>query len=684
MIAIMSSSIITAVLVGSMSVITGNNIIEKEAKDKLVSIAQTQAISFSQIMGKAESSVGDLSDIILSQLDVHKMKEKNLPYIEAYEYQVNRDMKKFVKTLKGAVSAYVVFNPTLVGGKHGAFYADTTGNGILTKQIPIDITNFIPEDPAGDWYYGAIKEEKGLWTDPYLSSYVDRQIISYIKPIYKNTTLVGVVGVDLDFKNFEKAIEDIKVYESGYASLLGKEYNYLIDPVFKSNEKVNDVEQGSFREVIKEIDQESMGSIQYRLRRKEMLLVFYRLDNGYTMTIQAPKSEVLSGIGRLKLMIIGLIFLGMGISVIVATYISRVISAPIIKLTELIHKTTRFDLSENHGKNIFIRNEDEIGVMAKAVLRMRAELKEMIEKIIEGSKQIFMYSQGVALSTREFSCSIEEMAKTMEEIAKGASEQAAEEGEGLQKLIHLANEIQHMINSSKSVKEYVYATEKMSKEGGDVLQNLRKQFQKNQNITNKTFLDVEILANKSNLISRIVSTIQGIAEQTNLLALNAAIEAARAGESGRGFAVVSEEIRKLAEGTKKSTAEIELIVSDLQGHIMQVKSNMDYSKEIVERAEGVLVDTNVAFTSIDQAVESMIKEIGELLEDTQEIDRDKDHVVSIIQQISAVSQQLAAATQQVSAVVEEQSTTMENISITAGELEKIALSLQSMTHVFNM
>ena len=138
---------------------------------------------------------------------------------------------------------------------------------------------------------------------------------------------------------------------------------------------------------------------------------------------------------------------------------------------------------------------------------------------------------------------------------------------GSYKLNILAGEIEEVVVSITSLKEYSIEMEKMQEKGSKAIKELNVKLGLNVQATEKVASNIDGLSNKSSLIGEIISTIQSIASQTNLLALNAAIEAARAGDSGKGFAVVAEEIRKLAEKTAISTNEIDDIVKQIQGEI---------------------------------------------------------------------------------------------------------------------
>ncbi|MCT4509967.1 MAG: methyl-accepting chemotaxis protein [Tepidibacter sp.] len=380
--------------------------------------------------------------------------------------------------------------------------------------------------------------------------------------------------------------------------------------------------------------------------------------------------------------ILSIMVLLLGIAL--ALYFAKKITNPILVVTELVNKTSNLDLVYDKSFEKVFKYKDETGIIARAVVDLRKELRVIVGMLKENSSEVLDRSYGISNSTNEIVDAIEGVNTSMEELASGSRDQAEEAQMSVANLQKLANEINTSVNDSKKVKEDTDKSKKANVEG---LKNMRILVDKFKEITKtneEVAQNVDILAAKSNSIGQIVSTIEEIAEQTNLLALNAAIESARAGEAGRGFAVVADQIRKLAEQTGLSTKKISDMIEEIQNQVNEVKVNIDIEEDINKEAIISMEESEKSFKSIDVTIENMAKNIESLVENINLVNKDKDEVIVSIEGISAITEQSSASTEMVLCSMEEQSSIINNISSSANDLKNVANTLDEVVKKFNL
>ncbi len=712
--AIVACSAAMSVVVGGICITTSRGLIEAEARDKLLLTVESNANQLDKTIMEVESSVKGLATAVNAMIDIEAVKTDS-SYLQKHQAELKDITRNFGEMAEGAMGAYVYLDPEFAGGVYGAWYADEKNNGTFVELPLGTIEEFTPENEEMEFYYKAVKAGKPVWLEPYEDTTLKTEMISYVVPFYSGNTLVGIAGMDIDFSEFSNIINGTKIYDTGYLALLNEGYDFLVRPSFKqegdgtaagadaassastqestgtaaqgSGEAAGNLatdEGGSLKFLTEEMAKGQLGVTEYTYKNMDKLFGYKRLLNGYIMTADVPKEQVLAGIKKLTVTAVGIIAAGLAVSVLIALFVGRRISRPISRITELVNRTAEFNLVKDTSFDKLTENRDETGIMARSVIDMRTQLRLMLDDLRRSAASTAEFTQTIGRSSGMASESIRDVAMAAEDMAHGASKQAQVSQTGSEELAALAVEIENSVANTSSVNENVKKTNDARENAEDSVKILELSFEKNRAAADQISASVNQLSDKSEGISRIINVIRAIAEQTNMLALNAAIEAARAGEHGRGFAVVADEVRKLAEQTDRSAKEIGVIISTIQEDIHSVKTGADNTAETINESGNALENVGASFDTIGQAISCTMEQIASLADSIGRIDRNKDSVVSLIGEISTICQNTAAASQEVSAALENQTGAMDDISGTAEDLDSIVVSLEGIIEKFKL
>lgn len=389
--------------------------------------------------------------------------------------------------------------------------------------------------------------------------------------------------------------------------------------------------------------------------------------------VSAGETKQLTGI------IVGIVIVI--VSIVIALLSARIISRPIIAVTNRMQRITEGDLSE---PALEVKSKDEVGQLTAATNTMSDILNSLLKKIQTVSTDVAAHSEELMQSATEVKTGTEQIVDTVTEIASGTEVQASNASDVATTMTDFTIQMTDVNNSSTDVQQYSRNVMALTKEGQGLMEASTEQMTSIHHIVKDAVHKVDELSKQTQDISKIVAVIQGIAAQTNLLALNAAIEAARAGEHGKGFAVVADEVRKLAEQVAVSVDDITDIVQKIQQESNMVTSSLENGYEEVEKGTTQITSTNETFGHIAEAVYSMSTNIDSMTTKLEDVVQNTVNINKSVDEIAAVSEQSAAGIQQTSATIEQAASSMDEIKNSSANLADMAENLNDLVRKFKL
>lgn len=670
-------SIVPALVIGLLSLNNASDALEEQAFNNLRAV---RGIKANQIDSFFNERLGDV-EILSASGDVESAMN-TIPSLFASGGIEGSLYETVVSRFDGFFNTYIEEY-----GYYDLFLINTEGDVVYTVAREDDLGTNLLEGPYSDSNLAqAFREGRSNTTlvDYQYYEPSDEPAIFVSSPVMENGDLIGVLALQIADADINAIMnERTGLGESGETYLVGS------DQLMRSNSRFS--QQATIldqRIDTDAVDEALAGREDSRViedyRGVNVLSSYTPIETrgfNWALIAEIDEDEAFAAVNNLRTFFMWIMLIVVIVSALSAYFFSKSVTNPITKAVKLANNIADGNL---RAADLNIKRKDEIGVLANSLNAMKADLNKIITKVADIASNLSASSEELTASGEEVATAAQQVGDSIQQVASGAEEQSAQVEETNSKINELINEIEAVTVMSEEMDQQADNVMDNIEAGNDSIENSVNQIEDVKSNSKEVAFTINNLGELSNKIGEIVQMINDIAAQTNLLALNAAIEAARAGEAGRGFSVVADEIRQLAEESEDATKQIGSLVKEIQGGVSKAVDKMDNTENVVNDSVNAIRNTGRSFEEINNAALRLGDLIENINQQAEKVNRNGTDVEATIREIASVSEEAASNSEEVAAASEEQSASTEEIVNAAEELANMANDLTESVNKFNL
>ncbi|TVY11964.1 methyl-accepting chemotaxis protein [Paenibacillus cremeus] len=415
-------------------------------------------------------------------------------------------------------------------------------------------------------------------------------------------------------------------------------------------------------------------------KKDNQLVYFKSAKNGWLLVGAMPVDELVKDAKKISMVTWWMAFFATIIAVVIGFFVARMIGGPMIMLRNLMKDGEQGNLRVRMN----VKTQDEIGQLGHSFNSMMEKITLLVQQTNNSAQEVLNTAIELSNASKQTATSAKEIAVATEEIAGGASSLASESERGNELTHNIGVQMKNVVNANISMGTSASDVQKSSEQGITYMSELIGKTNSTEAMTRSMVEKVDNLKESTRSIRKILDVLGNMTKQTNILSLNATIEAARAGTAGKGFMVVADEIRKLADQSRQSISVVGDITDTIQKEIDETVKVLSQAYPIFQEQISSVKEADSIFKQVQTHMGGFITQLSEVTESISELEASQVVLNEAMTNVSAVAQQSSATSEEVASLSSEQLGISSGLVRLSDKLEELSNSLKESLSKFQV
>lgn len=604
------------------------------------------------------------------------------------QFLVDQDLQGFLADLNsGTISAYDKLQLVQkISSKLNSFLSSNKNLKAIHlftdkgEKISAVGSGNIANNVSGEaWLKAAIEANgRAVWLDSRPQGYSDGTPAFAIARLLKSTAYNGTSSVllmEIKAESLSAEFEKIKMGDTGSIFIVNSSNQYM------GHADKEQIGKESAIKLSPEEMQQDDGSLTMDGEAGRTLVVYSKSSKtGWFNVGEVPVAELVKDTQTISQMTIWMSVLAAILAALIGFGVIRMIGRPLQVLRNLMKEGEQGNL---RGRTHF-RSRDEIGQLGESFNQMMEQITVLVRQTNQSAQEVLDTAAELSDASKKTANSAREIAVATEEIASGATSLAVESEKGNELTHHMGVQMKNVVEANMNMGVSAAEVQSSSQKGISYMAELIEKTNLTEEMTRSMVEKVDKLKESTRSIRKILDMLNNITKQTNILSLNATIEAARAGAAGKGFMVVADEIRKLADQSRQSIEVVGQITETIQKEIDETVNVLSTAYPIFQEQIVSVKEADTIFRQVQENMDGFIAKLDEVSESVQQLEQSQLVLSEAMSNVSAVAEESSATSQEVASLSSEQLSVSDGLVRLSDKLEALSNSLKESLAKFQI